>query len=105
MAGHLVFPSEIHLKRKEKIFQGVFGRRELPLHISVLWKGLYTAVHAMNSSQKYYDSINNKIQKGYQLFMTYRVGYHIQFFSDHFFIQPGTALTHRSIETNQPQRF
>lgn len=70
-----------------------------------LWKGLYTAVHAMNSSQKYYDEDNLKIQKGYQLFMTYRLGYHIQLFNNRFFIEPGIALTHRPIETNQPESF
>jgi hypothetical protein len=70
-----------------------------------LWKGLYTAIHAMNSSQKYYDEDNVKIQNGYQLFMTYRLGYHIPLFNNRFFIEPGVALTHRPIETNQPEGF
>lgn len=70
-----------------------------------LWKGLYTAVHAMNSSQKYYDLNNLKIQNGYQLFMTYRLGYHIELFNNRFFVEPGLALTHRPIETNQPESF
>jgi hypothetical protein len=70
-----------------------------------LWKGLYTAVHAMNTSQKYYDEDNIKIQNGYQLFMTYRLGYHIPLFNNRFFIEPSIALTHRPIETNQPESF
>lgn len=70
-----------------------------------LWKGLYTAVHAMNSSQKYYDEDNLKIQNGYQLFMTYRLGYHVELFNNRFFIEPGIALTHRPVETNQPESF
>ncbi|MDP5122109.1 MAG: hypothetical protein NWQ46_10980 [Spirosomaceae bacterium] len=70
-----------------------------------LWKGLYTAVHAMNSSQTFYDKEDVKIQNGYQLFMTYRLGYHIELFNNRFFIEPGIALTHRPIETNQPEGF
>jgi hypothetical protein len=70
-----------------------------------LWKGLYTAVHAMNSSQKYFNENDQKIQNGYQLFMTYRLGYHIPLFKNRFFIEPGIALTHRPVETNQPESF
>jgi|GEM_PF-6649179 len=38
------------------------------------WKGAYTAVHAMNALQRYVDADGKKIQNGYQLFMTYRLG-------------------------------
>lgn len=70
-----------------------------------LWNGLYTAVHAMNSIQKYYTEDNKKIQNGYQLFMQYRVGYHIPLFKNRFFIEPSLAVTHRPIDSNMPESF
>jgi hypothetical protein len=69
------------------------------------WKGAYTAVHAMNALQKYVDDDNKKIQNGYQLFMTYRLGYHIQLFKNRFFIEPSVAMTHWPIKTNTPPSF
>lgn len=70
-----------------------------------LWKGAYAAVHAMNALQKYVDEDNNKIQNGYQLFMTYRLGYHFQLFKNRFFIEPSVAITHWPINTNVPESF
>ena len=70
-----------------------------------LWKGAYAAVHAMNGLQKYVDEDNKKIQNGYQLFMTYRLGYHFQLFKSRFFIEPSVAMTHWPINTNVPESF
>ncbi|CAN5457931.1 hypothetical protein BH23BAC3_BH23BAC3_25590 [soil metagenome] len=70
-----------------------------------LWKGAYTSVHAMNALQHYVDDENKKIQNGYQLFLTYRLGYHFQFFNNRFFIEPGIAVTHWPINTNVPESF
>lgn len=70
-----------------------------------LWKGAYTAVHAMNALQKYVDEDNAKIQNGYQLFMTYRLGYHFQLFKNRFFIEPSVAVTHWPVNTNVPDSF
>lgn len=69
------------------------------------WKGLYTAVHAMNAFQKYYDENNKRIANGYTLFMTYRLGYQIQLFKNRFFIEPSIGLTHWPVKTNTPQSF
>ncbi|MDQ3393226.1 MAG: hypothetical protein M3512_03810 [Bacteroidota bacterium] len=70
-----------------------------------LWKGAYTAIHAMNALQNYVDEDNLKIQNGYQLFMTYRIGYHIQLFKNKWFIEPSLAITHWPINTNVPESF
>ncbi len=59
----------------------------------------------MNSSLKHFDEKNKKIQNGYQLFITYRLGYHIPLFKNRSFEEPGIALSHRLIETNQPESF
>ena len=70
-----------------------------------LWKGVYTSVDAMNTFQRYVDNDNRKIQNGYQLFMTYRLGYHFQLFKNTFFIEPSVAITHWPIKTNVPESF
>lgn len=69
------------------------------------WKGLYTGVHAMSALEKYVDADNKKIQNGYQLFMTYRLGYHIPLFKNRFFIEPSVAVTNWPIKTNVPESF
>ncbi|MBK6266065.1 hypothetical protein JKA74_13560 [Marivirga sp. S37H4] len=70
-----------------------------------IWKGAYTAIHAMNALQRYVDEDNRKIQNGYQLFMTYRLGYHFELFKNRLFIEPSLAITHWPVNTNVPQSF
>jgi hypothetical protein len=70
-----------------------------------LWKGAYISIDAGNMLQKYVDEDNKHIQNGYQLFMTYRLGYHFQFFKNRFFIEPSVAVTHWPFNTNVPESF
>lgn len=70
-----------------------------------LWKGAYASIDAGNMFVKYMDEKNKHIQNGYQLFMTYRLGYHFQFFKNRFFIEPSIAMTHWPIRTNVPEAF
>lgn len=70
-----------------------------------LWKGLYAAVHIAPFLQKYVDKNGKKIQNGFQLFNTYRVGYHVKLFKNRFFIEPSIAMTHWPINTNTPESF
>lgn len=82
--------------------------REVGLAIAYqrfFWKGAYGAVHALNAKQTYLDENDNKIQNGYRLFMTYRVGYHIEFFKNTFFLEPSVAVTHWPVDTNVPASF
>jgi hypothetical protein len=69
------------------------------------WKGAYTSIHAMNALQRYMDEDNKHIRNGYQLFMTYRLGYHFRLFKNRFFIEPSVAITHWPINTNVPESF
>ena len=39
------------------------------------------------------------------LFMTYRLGYHVQLFKNRFFIEPSVAMTHWPVKTNVPESF
>ena len=69
------------------------------------WKGLYTAVHVMPTWQSFVNKEGKKIDNGFQIFNTYRVGYHIKLFKDRFFIQPSIAITHRPYHTKMPDGF
>lgn len=69
------------------------------------WKGLYTAVHAMNTLQKYKGDDGKLIKNGYQLFMTYRVGYHLSFWKNRLFIEPSIAITNWPIKSKAPDGF
>ena len=70
-----------------------------------LWKGLYAGVHVMSAWQTFVNDNGNKIDNGFQIFNTYRVGYHIKLFNDRFFIQPSIAITHRPYHTKMPDSF
>jgi hypothetical protein len=69
------------------------------------WKGVFTSIDAGNLLMKYMDEDNKHIQNGYQLFMTYRLGYQFQFFKNRFFIEPSVSMTHWPINTNVPESF
>lgn len=68
-------------------------------------KGLYGAVHVMSAWQTFADMDGNKVDNGFQIFNTYRVGYHFQLFKDRFFIEPSMAITHRPYHTKMPATF
>ncbi|WP_154852175.1 hypothetical protein [Cyclobacterium xiamenense] len=69
------------------------------------WKGLYSGIHVMNAWQRFVDENNQKIDKGFQIFNTYRLGYHIKLFKNRFFIEPSIAITHRLFHTEMPEGF
>jgi hypothetical protein len=70
-----------------------------------LWKGLYAELNVMPTLQTFVNGNGKKIDNGFQIFNTYRVGYHIKFFKDRFFFQPSIAITHRAYHTNLPDGF
>lgn len=45
------------------------------------------------------------LANGYQLFMTYRVGYHLPLFGGRLFLEPSVAMTHWPVNTNVPDSF
>ena len=70
-----------------------------------IWKGIYGQVHSTAFRQDYLDEANSKIQSGFQLFNTLRVGYHIKLFKNRVFIEPSVAATSWPINTNLPASF
>ena len=70
-----------------------------------LWKSIYAELNVMPTLQSFVNNEGNKIDNGFQIFNTYRVGYHIKLFKDRFFIQPSIAITHRAYHTELPTGF
>ncbi len=70
-----------------------------------LWKGLYTGIHVMPAWQTFVNDKGSKIDNGFQIFNTYRAGYHFKLFKDRFFIEPSIAVTHRPYQTKMPLSF
>lgn len=70
-----------------------------------LWRGAYSANHALSLLQKYVNDEQEVIRTGFQLFPTFRIGYHIELFKNRFFLEPNVAFTHWPINTNVPESF
>ena len=69
------------------------------------WRGLYAELNCMPTWQFFVNEKGKTIEEGFQIFNTYRVGYHIKLFKDRFFIQPSLAITHRPFHTRMPDGF
>jgi len=70
-----------------------------------LWRGGYAALHALPLLQQYVDSRGERIQNGFQLFITLRAGYRVDLFRDRAFLEPSVAFTYWPINTNVPESF
>ena len=82
--------------------------REFGLSLSYqrfLWKGMYAELNVMPTNQRFVNDNGNKVDNGFQLFNTYRIGYHIKLFKDRCFLQPSLAVTHRAYHTVLPDGF
>ncbi|MCU0429179.1 MAG: hypothetical protein MUF42_04335 [Cytophagaceae bacterium] len=106
------WPNGIHpflndaYKKPEEKFPGYV--REFGISLSYqrfFHKGLYAELNVMPTLQNFYNEQNKKIDNGFQIFNTYRVGYHIKLFKDRVFIQPSLAITHRAYHTRLPDGF
>ena len=70
-----------------------------------LWKNFYTTVEPTFFLQQFYDTDNNKIQKGFQLYLQFIVGYRFEFFKKRIFIEPAYGLKYWPVNTNFPASF
>jgi hypothetical protein len=99
------FLNKAYGKQEEK-FPGYV--REYGLSVSYqrfLWEALYAELNVMPTMQNFINNNGQKIDNGFQIFNTYRMGYHIKLFKDRFFIQPSIAITHRAFHTTLPDGF
>ena len=70
-----------------------------------LWRSAYAQIHSTAFHQDYLDEAGRKIQSGFQLFNTVRVGYHFEFLKNRIFLEPSVAITSWPINTNLPESF
>ncbi len=70
-----------------------------------LWRDFYSSIHALPLRQTFRDENDNKIQTGFQLFLTLRFGYHVELFDKRVFLEPSVAFTTWPINTNLPDSF
>lgn len=69
------------------------------------WKNLYSTIQATSFLQQFYDIDNEKIQKGFQLYLQLRLGYRFEFFKHRWFLEPSVAFNYWPINTNFPTSF
>ncbi|HRW98202.1 MAG TPA: hypothetical protein P5280_01860 [Cyclobacteriaceae bacterium] len=70
-----------------------------------LWKGLYIAVHAAPMWQTFKNENGEKLDNGFILFNTNRIGYHVKLFKDKCFIEPSLGVAGRAYHTEMPDGF
>lgn len=93
-------------KKPEEKFPGYV--REFGVTVSYqrfLWKGWYAQLDVMPTHQLFVFDHNDKTAKGFQIFNSYRVGYHFKLFGETFFLQPSICITHRAYHTTLPDGF
>jgi len=69
------------------------------------WKGIFTTIQATPFLKQYYDSENNKTQKGFQLYLQLVAGYRFEFFKKRLYVEPAYALKYWPVDTNFPEDF
>jgi hypothetical protein len=69
------------------------------------WKGLYAAIHVMPMLQTFVNDNGVKVDNGFHVFNTNRIGYHIKLFKDRFFIEPSIGIAGRPYYTEMPDGF
>ena len=106
------WPNGIHpflnkaYKKPEEKFPGYV--REYGVTVSYtrfMRKGFYAQLDVMPTLQNFVNNNDRKIDAGFQIFNSYRVGYHIKLFKDKFFFQPSICMTHRAYHTQLPDGF
>ena len=75
-----------------------------PAYQRFLWNGLYTSLSVVPFLRQYHDADGRRIGNGFQLFMTFRLGYHVRLF-DRVFVEPSIAATYWPVSTNVPPGF
>lgn len=71
-----------------------------------IWKDLFAAIEVLPLMTEYIDDEQNNIAKGFKLYNSYHLGYHIPLFKKgRVFIEPQLHVNHWMINTDVPQAF
>ncbi len=107
MFAPMGMPMQEQLKFDENNFYA--GRlRETGIGLTyqrMIWKGLFAAVEILPQFKTYLDESANIIGKGFKLYTSYHLGYHISLFKDRVYIEPQVHCQYWPINTNVPQSF
>ena len=71
----------------------------------ILWKGLFTTVEILPQLKTYLDENDRTICKGFKLYTSYHLGYHVSLFKGRMYIEPQIHCQYWPINTNIPQGF
>lgn len=99
------FLNKAYKKPEEKFPGHVVEYGVTASYARFFWKGIYTQLDVMPTYQAFVDNYGKKVANGFQLFNSYRIGYHIKLFKDNFFFQPSICVTHRAYHTQLPDGF
>ncbi len=69
------------------------------------WMNLFTSIQATPFLLQYFDSDENMIQEGFQLYLQLRLGYRFEFFNNRWFLEPSVAFNYWPVNTNFPTSF
>jgi hypothetical protein len=90
----------------EKLYPGKVKACGLGLgYQRFLWKNLFATAEPTFFLQQFYNSDNKKIQKGFQLYLQFIVGYRFEFLKKRLFVEPAYAIKYWPVNTNFPASF
>lgn len=70
-----------------------------------LWKNLFTTVEPTFFLQQFFNTDDEHIQNGFQLYLQFILGYHFEFFQKRLFVEPAYAIKYCPVSTNVPASF
>jgi hypothetical protein len=69
------------------------------------WKNLFTTFEPTFFLPQFYDTDDREIQKGFQVYLQFIVGYRFEFFKKRMFVEPAYAQKYWPVNTNFPASF
>ncbi len=94
------------MMNESTFFPGKLGEKGIGFtYQRLLWKGLFATIEIMPLKKTYFDENNKKIGKGFKLYTTYHLGYHVPLFKNRLFIEPQIHCNYWPIDTKAPQSF
>ena len=88
-------------KKNFRLCVGIWANNVLP---TIFVEEFYAQLDVMPTYQNFVNDNGQKVDD-FQIFNSYRVGYHIKLFKDRFFFQPSICMTHRAYHTTLPNGF
>lgn len=107
----LFAPMGIHLWDKRFLEESTFYPGKLQeqgigfTYQRMLRKKLFVAIEILPLFKTYLDPDKNVLAKGFKLYSSYHVGWHLPIFKGRGFIEPQFHINHWTVDTNTPAEF